>query len=99
MSDKQLIHPCSGKGTNQSVHLECLKKWQKTAILSQSTHPKYQTNIETICNVCQQPFNFTTINRVELMIQYTGEEIVTMIDIGYFIVSSRQSSHLLIIWK
>ena len=92
MSDNQLINPCSCKGTNQWVHLECLKKWQKTAILSQSTHPKYQTNIETICNVCQQPFNFTTINREELMIQYTGEEIVNMINIGYFIVSSRQSS-------
>lgn len=92
MSDNKLIKPCSCKGTNQWVHLECLKKWQKTAILSQSTHPKYQTNIETICNVCQQPFNFKTINREELMIQYTGEEIVNMINIGYFIVSSKQSS-------
>lgn len=54
-----LVAPCECKGSGQWVHLSCLRQWQKSVLLTQSTHPKYQTRIDEICNsaVClkQQP--------------------------------------------
>ncbi len=55
-SDGTLISPCMCRGTNEWLHLECLKQWQKAVVLSQPTHPKYQTNIDEVCNVCCEPF-------------------------------------------
>ena len=31
------------------MHLSCLRQWQKSVLLTQSTHPKYQTRIDEIC--------------------------------------------------
>ena len=77
-----LIAPCNCEGSNKYVHQECLAKWQYNSILSQSTHPKYQTNIEKICNVCQTPFKISKYSRGELMLNFTGEEIANLIAAG-----------------
>ena len=44
------------KGTNEWLHLECLRTWQKTVVMEQPTHPKYHTKIDQVCNVCLEPF-------------------------------------------
>ena len=44
-----LVAPCECKGSGQWVHLGCLRQWQKSVLLTQSTHPKYQTRIDEIC--------------------------------------------------
>jgi len=42
MSRGELVAPCLCKGSNEWVHLDCLRAWQKSVLLSQPTHPKYQ---------------------------------------------------------
>ena len=90
--DGELIAPCKCSGSNKWVHAKCLAKWQYTSIISQSTHPKYQTNIETKCNVCLSSFNTLNYKRDELMLEFTGLEIAAMINKGYYIVSGIDSS-------
>ena len=87
-----LISPCNCLGTNKYVHKECLAKWQYSSILAQSTHPKYQTNIEEICNVCNSKFNIIEHSRDTLMLQFTGKEIADTIFQGSYLVSSIKSS-------
>ena len=87
-----LIAPCACKGGNKWVHLKCLSKWQYTSILSQSTHPNYQTRIEQKCNVCLTEFNIKEFTRDRLMLEFTGDEIANMINAGYYIVSGEKSS-------
>lgn len=87
-----LISPCNCLGTNKYVHKECLAKWQYSSILAQSTHPKYQTNIEEICNVCNSKFNIIEHSRDKLMLQFTGKEIADTIFQGSYLVSSMKSS-------
>ena len=89
----ELISPCKCTGSNKWVHKSCLAKWQYTSILSQSTHPKYQTNIERICNVCKGEFNMIEFNRDELMLKFTGDDIANLIRQGNYIVSSEKSSN------
>ena len=91
-SDNELISPCKCMGSNKWVHKNCLAKWQYTCILSQSTHPKYQTGIESICNVCKTPFKIIEYNRKDLMLKFTGNEIAEMLDEGYYIVASKKTS-------
>jgi putative AlgH/UPF0301 family transcriptional regulator len=91
-SNGALIAPCKCIGSNKYVHKECLAKWQYNSILAQSTHPKYQTNIEQICNVCNSNFVFQEHSREELMLKFTGEEIANMIIKGSYLVSSENSS-------
>uniref|UniRef100_A0A6C0JC71 UBC core domain-containing protein n=1 Tax=viral metagenome TaxID=1070528 RepID=A0A6C0JC71_9ZZZZ len=88
----ELISPCKCTGTNKWVHPKCLAKWQYTSILSQSTHPKYQTGIEYKCNVCLSPYNIKKFTREDLMLEFTGKEIANMIRSGYYIVSGEESS-------
>ncbi len=89
----ELISPCKCTGSNKWVHKSCLAKWQYTSILSQSTHPKYQTDIEQICNVCKGKFNIVEFSRNELMLQFTGKDLANMIKLGNYIVSSEKSSN------
>lgn len=88
----ELISPCNCEGSNKYVHRECLAKWQYNSILAQSTHPKYQTNIEKICNVCNGEFKVKEYSRDELMLQFTGQELSDMIQKGCYLVSSKKSS-------
>eukprot|EP00039_Didymoeca_costata_P029127 m.23396 g.23396 ORF g.23396 m.23396 type:complete len:617 (-) comp7494_c0_seq4:292-2142(-) len=89
---ENLIAPCECKGSNEFVHLECLRKWQKSVLLTQSTHPKYQTEIDKICGVCQTPFKVAMKSRHEAIVEYTGKQVIAMVKVGSLIVSSRESS-------
>jgi len=87
----ELIMPCQCKGSNAYVHLGCLRVWQKSVILTQSTHPRYQNNINEVCNVCEQPFKdeYKPPTRHQSMLEYTGNEIPTLVVSGNMIVSTR----------
>jgi len=74
------------------VHLECLAKWQYQAILSQSTHPRYQTDLEKYCNVCQTEFKMKEFSRESLVLTFTGSEMANMIKCGCLLVATESSS-------
>jgi len=90
----ELIMPCQCKGSNAYVHLGCLRQWQKSVILTQSTHPRYQNNINEVCNVCEKPFKeeYKPQSRHQSMLEYTGNEIPTLVVGGNMIVSTRVES-------
>lgn len=56
------------------VHLECLRAWQRSVVLTQPTHPKYQTNVDAVCNVCLEPFTGAGAprSRHEQVLEYLG---------------------------
>lgn len=87
-----LVCPCNCKGSSQYVHLACLQQWQKNVLLTQSTHPSYQTKIDEVCNVCNTPFKFKAKSRREQIIEYTGKELQQRICKGNLLVTSRHSS-------
>lgn len=94
-SDGELISPCSCTGSNQFVHLECLREWQKNVLLNENTHPKYRNNADCICQTCLQPFSGPGIppSRHETILKYAGgEQISKLIAPGNLLVSSREKS-------
>jgi hypothetical protein len=91
-SGGELISPCACTGGNKWVHSNCLAKWQYQAILSQSTHPKYQTGLEKKCNVCFSEFKVKQFTREELMLTFTGAEMANLIQVGCLLISTEQSS-------
>jgi hypothetical protein len=44
----ELVAPCECKGSGAWVHVGCLRQWQKSVLLTQSTHPQYQTHIDEV---------------------------------------------------
>ena len=63
--------------------MDCLKQWQKSVLLTQSTHPKYQTNIDKVCTICSTLFNIKSKSRHQSIVEYTGQEIIKLIQNGY----------------
>jgi hypothetical protein len=64
-------------------------------VLQQPTHPKYQTNIDTVCNVCLEPFQGAGVaaSRHEQILEYVGgREIAALVAPGNLLVSTRESS-------
>jgi putative AlgH/UPF0301 family transcriptional regulator len=49
--DDALIAPCVCTGTQEFVHVTCLRKWQRA-----SQSGGYRTGHETFCSVCKAPF-------------------------------------------
>lgn len=92
--DEPLIAPCKCKGSNKWVHLSCLRAWQKEVLCTQSTHPKYQTSIDRVCNVCLEPFTGEGIpkSRYEQLITLTGAGIAGLVVSGNLLVATRESS-------
>jgi putative AlgH/UPF0301 family transcriptional regulator len=93
-SEGELISPCLCRGSNEWVHLKCLQAWQKQVLLDQPTHPKYQSSIDRICNVCLEPFTGKGIppSRHEQILSFTGAEIPALIKPGNLLVKTRESS-------
>ncbi|CAD7935472.1 unnamed protein product [Amoebophrya sp. A25] len=89
-----LVAPCECRGSTQWVHLQCLRQWQKSILVTQSTHPRYQTRIDEICNICDRPFKkeFQAPSRRDTILEYTGEDIPQLIVKGNLLVSSRPKS-------
>jgi len=88
----ELISPCNCQGSNKWTHKECLAKWQYQAILSQSTHRKYQTDTEKFCNVCGAEFRTKLYSRDKVMVSFTGAEMANMIEPGCLLVATEKSS-------
>lgn len=88
--------PCMCRGTNEWLHLECLKQWQKQVVLSQPTHPKYQTNIDEVCNICCEPFQGPGIEksgrRAQILQYVGGAQIAALVAPGNLLVSTREAS-------
>jgi hypothetical protein len=84
-----LISPCACKGGQKYVHLECLRRWQRMVLVSQSTHPAFQTDDERhhTCNVCKGEYTCPPPTRSELMASFTGAEIAALIAEGCIIAS------------
>jgi ubiquitin-conjugating enzyme E2 J2 len=91
-SGGDLVAPCDCKGSSQYVHLACLQQWQKSVLLTQSTHPSYQTRIDEVCNVCGATFRFKAKSRRQAILEYTGAELAARIRRGNLLVTSRHSS-------
>ena len=87
-----LVTPCECKGSSQYVHLACLSMWQKNVLLTQATHPKYQTKIDEDCNVCGSPFRYKGKSRKLQILEYTGGELSDRIRPGNMLITSRHSS-------
>ena len=82
--DGELISPCACKGSQEFVHLACLRRWQRMVLVSQPTHPQfYRDDIRHHeCNVCKAPFTCPPPTRHELMESFTGAEIAALIKEG-----------------
>ena len=94
-SEGELLSPCMCKGSQEWLHLECLRQWQKSILLSQPTHPKYQTDIDRICNVCLEPFTGVGMppSRHEAILQFSGgASMAALVAPGNLLVSTRESS-------
>ena len=93
-TEGHLVSPCACQGTNEWVHFECLRKWQKSVLDTQPTHPKYQTDIDRVCNVCLEPFTGEGIppSRHDQIVSYASAELAAMVQPGNLLVSSRDSS-------
>jgi len=87
-----LIAPCACKGSTKWVHKSCLEQWQKSVLLTQSTHPKYQSKIDEFCNICETRFKMRGKSRREAVLEYTGPELAALIQRGAMIVTSRHDS-------
>merc|ERR1719343_1636076 len=98
MDSGDLVSPCACKGTGEFVHVACLRQWQKSVVLTQPTHPKYQTQIDEICNICETPFKdaYKPASRRDVIMQYLkgddGPEIADLVRVGNLLVSSRTKS-------
>ena len=90
--EENLVAPCECKGDQKYVHLECLRKWQKSVLISQSTHPDQRTNIDETCNVCLTKFKIKPPDRYEMMLKYAGNEMANLLIPGTLIVSDKTVS-------
>lgn len=92
LNSGNLINPCECKGSNKWLHMDCLEQWQKSVLHTQSTHPKYQTNIDTVCNICQKPFNVKFKTRHQVLEEYTGKDIINLLTCGNYLVAGINAS-------
>ena len=84
-----LISPCLCKGDQKFVHLKCLRRWQRTVLVSQPTHPAFYEKDPRHykCNVCSGTFTCEPPTRLELMASFTGPELGALIDAGCIIAA------------
>lgn len=88
-NDNRLVSPCECKGGQKWVHLECLRRWQRSSMVAQPTHPAFYTRDERmfICGVCKTEFNVKPLTRNELMAGFSGPEVVALVREGCLIVT------------
>ena len=86
-----LIIPCECKGTQKYTHRKCLEESQINYILNQSTHPSYQSNIDTHCSICKTEYKFKAKSRDELFYEYS-KSISEKLETGMLLISSKESS-------
>ncbi|CAD7970290.1 unnamed protein product [Amoebophrya sp. A120] len=86
-----LIDPCNCAGGQKWVHLECLRRWQRTVLVTQPTHPAfYDRDLRhQTCNVCKAAFTCPPPTRHELMQSFTGGELAALIQEKSVIVAHK----------
>ena len=92
--DDKLISPCACKGDQKWVHLDCLRRWQRSVLVTQPTHPAFYEHDERqfTCQVCKTKFSIAPPSRHELMAGFTGPELAALLDIGCLIVCEKRTS-------
>ena len=77
------------KGDQKFVHLSCLRRWQRSVLVSQPTHPAFYERDPRHykCNVCKGTFTCEPPTRLELMSSFTGPELGALIEAGCIIAS------------
>mgnify|MGYP000232591673 CR=1 FL=1 len=90
----KLVSPCACRGDQEWVHTSCLRKWQRSILICQPTHPAFYTNDRRhrLCSVCRTEFTIPPPSRQELMKELTGEELAGMLNVGFLLVSDKASS-------
>ena len=93
-SEGELISPCNCSGGQKWVHLKCLRRWQRSVLVSQPTHPDfYDDDIrQKKCNVCASQFTCKPPTRYELMTSFTGAELAAYVEPRSVIVSHKDFS-------
>jgi len=78
----ELLSPCLCSGGQKWVHLACLRRWQRTVLVSQPTHPAFYDRDPRhyTCNVCKGEFTCAPPTRLELMASFTGPELGALVD-------------------
>lgn len=92
--DDPLISPCRCKGGQEWCHLSCLKRWQRSVLVTQPTHPAFYERDERqfICNVCNSHFAVDPPSRKEMMASFTGPELAALLEVGCLIVCEEKTS-------
>lgn len=92
--DDPLISPCRCKGGQEWCHLSCLKRWQRSVLVTQPTHPAFYERDERqfICNVCNSHFAVDPPSRSEMMASFTGPELAALLEVGCLIVCEEKTS-------
>jgi len=77
------------------IHAECLLKWQRSIILSQSTHPLFWEDDPRmrVCSICKTEFTCRQPTRKEIMLSFTGSEVQKLVQIGSLITSTEENSN------
>jgi hypothetical protein len=78
--DEDLVSPCACRGDQRWVHLSCLRRWQRSILICQPTHPAFYTHDRRhkLCSVCRTEFTVPPPSRAQLMRELTGEEMASM---------------------
>ena len=92
----ELVSPCACRGDQRWVHLDCLRRWQRSVLVTQPTHPAFYESDErqSVCGVCRTTFSaaYAPPERSELMRSFTGPELAALLDIGCLIVCERRTA-------
>ncbi len=82
--DHPVLAPCACRGDQQYVHLDCLRRWQRSVIVSQPTHPAFYEDDprQRRCQVCLQPFSVPPLTRGAMMAAFNGPELAALIAVG-----------------
>eukprot|EP01062_Namystynia_karyoxenos_P026276 TRINITY_DN20464_c0_g1_i1.p1 TRINITY_DN20464_c0_g1~~TRINITY_DN20464_c0_g1_i1.p1 ORF type:complete len:1032 (+),score=333.23 TRINITY_DN20464_c0_g1_i1:132-3227(+) len=92
--DDPLVTPCKCKGDQRWCHVECLRRWQRSVLVQQPTHPQHhrEDRRQSQCNVCKADFNVPPPSRAELMLSFSGAELAALLNVGCLIVTEKRTS-------
>eukprot|EP00039_Didymoeca_costata_P018442 m.333469 g.333469 ORF g.333469 m.333469 type:complete len:516 (+) comp17149_c0_seq1:199-1746(+) len=90
----EMVSPCQCKGGQKYCHLSCLRRWQRSVLVSQPTHPAFYERDERqfVCSVCASAFAYEPPTRQEMMLSFTGPELASLLQIGCLIVTEPRTS-------